>query len=57
VLFADSDPALMAGLLQGIHGKPVDEAQRMWRDERRGSIISAIPDGRGTMLLYRPTGR
>jgi hypothetical protein len=57
VLFADSDPALMTGLLQGIYGKPVDEAQRMWRDERRGSIITAIPDGRGTLLLYRPTSR
>ena len=57
VLFADSDPALMAGLLQGIHGKPVDEGQRMWWDERRGTIITAIPDGRGTMLLYRPTAR
>jgi hypothetical protein len=57
VLFADSDPALMTGLLQGIYGKPVDEAQRAWRDERRGSIITATPDGRGTMLLYRPTGR
>jgi hypothetical protein len=57
VLFADSDPALIAGLLQGIHGKPVDEAQRMWRDERRGSIITAIPTGRGTLLLYRPSGR
>jgi hypothetical protein len=54
VLFADSDPALMAGLLQGIHGKPVDEAQGIWRDERRGTIITAIPAGRGTMLLYRP---
>lgn len=54
VLFADSDPALMAGLLQGIHGKPVDETQRMWRDDRRGTIITAIPAGRGTMLLYRP---
>jgi hypothetical protein len=57
MLFADSDPALLAGLLQGIHGKPVDEAQRMWRDERRGTIITAIPAGRGTMLLYRPAGR
>jgi hypothetical protein len=57
VLFADSDPALMTGLLQGIHGKPVDEGQRIWRDERRGTIITAIPDGRGAMLLYRPAGR
>lgn len=56
VLFPDSDPALMAGLLQGIHGKPADEAQRIWRDERRGTIITAIPAGRGTMLLYRPAG-
>ena len=45
------------GGLQGIHGKPLDEARRMWRDERRGSIITAIPTGRGTLLLYRPTGR
>ena len=52
VLFADSDPALLAGLLQGIYGRP--EGQGVWRDERRGTIITAIPDGRGTMLLYRP---
>jgi len=57
LLFADSDPALMASLLQGIYGKPVDEAQGVWRDERRGTIITAVPDGRGTMLLYRPAGR
>jgi hypothetical protein len=58
VLFADSDPALLAGLLQGIHGKPVDEARGVWRDDRRGTTITAIPAGRGTMLLYRPaTGR
>jgi hypothetical protein len=57
VLFVDSDPALMAGLLQGIYGRPVDEGQRMWRDERRGTIITAIPAGRGTMLLYQPAGR
>ena len=57
VLFPDSDPALIANLLQGIHGKPVDEAQRVWRDERRGTTITAIPAGRGTMLLYRPAGR
>jgi hypothetical protein len=29
----------------------------MWRDERRGTIITAIPVGRGTMLLYRPADR
>lgn len=57
VLFAGSDPALIAGLLQGIHGKPVDETQRIWRDERRGTTITALPAGRGTMLLYRPAGR
>jgi hypothetical protein len=57
VLFADADPALLAGLLQGIHGKPVDEAQGVWRDERRGTIITAVPAGRGAMLHYRPAGR
>lgn len=56
VLFADSDPALLAGLLQGIHGKPADEGQSVWRDERRGTIITALPAGRGTMLVYRPAG-
>ncbi len=57
VLFPDSDPTLIAGLLQGIHGRPADEAQRIWRDERRGTIITAIPTGRGTMLVYRPAAR
>ena len=57
VLFPDSDPALLTGLLQGIHGKPMDEAQRVWRDERRGTIITAVPTDRGTMLVYRPAGR
>lgn len=56
VLFADADPALLAGLLQGIHGKPVNEGQGVWRDERRGTTITAIPAGRGTMLVYRPSG-
>lgn len=57
VLFPDSEPALLAGLLQGIHGKPVSEDQGIWRDERRGTTITAIPAGRGTLLLYRPTAR
>ena len=57
VLFPDSDPPLLTGLLQGIHGQPADEAQRIWRDDRRGTIITAIPAGRGTMLVYRPAGR
>jgi hypothetical protein len=56
VLFPDSDPALLAGLLQGIHGKPIAEGQGVWRDERRGTTITAIPAGRGTMLVYRPSG-
>lgn len=57
VLFPDADPALVASLLQGIHGKPVSEGQGIWRDERRGTTITAIPSGRGTILLYRPTAR
>jgi hypothetical protein len=57
VLFPDPDPALIAGLLQGIHGEPADETQRIWCDERRGTIIAALPVGRGTMLVYRPSGR
>ncbi|MBI2739865.1 MAG: hypothetical protein HYX38_25380 [Rhodospirillales bacterium] len=57
VLFPDSEPALLVGLLQGVHGKPTDEVQRVWRDERRGTIITAVPAGRGTMLVYRPTER
>ena len=54
VLFPDSDPALLAGLLQGIHGKPVGDGPAIWLDERRGTIITAIPAGPGTMLVYKP---
>jgi hypothetical protein len=57
VLFPDSDPALITGLLQGIHGPPVDANKGQWRDERRGTILTAIPNGRGTLLLYRPAAR
>ncbi len=54
VLFPDSDPALISGLLQGIHGAPVDASNGQWRDDRRGTMLRAIPTGRGTLLLYRP---
>ena len=54
VLFPDSDPPLLAGLLQGVHGKPVGDGPGMGRDERRGTIITEIPAGRGTMLVYKP---
>jgi hypothetical protein len=57
VLFPNSDTALIAGLLQGIHGAPVDASKGQWRDDRRGTILTAIPNGRGTLLLYRPAAR
>jgi hypothetical protein len=57
VLFPNSDTALIAGLLQGLHGAPVDASKGQWRDDRRGTILTAIPNGRGTLLLYRPAAR
>ena len=57
VLFPTADIGLLTGLLQGIHGKPIDEAPagRVWRDEDRGSTITALPVGSGSMMIYRPT--
>ena len=57
VLFPDSDPALIAGVLRGIHGAPVDASNGQWRDDRRGTILTAVPNGRGTLLLYQPAAR
>ncbi len=48
------DPALLAGLLQGIHGKPADEAQACGGTNAAAPSSRRSPDGRATMLLYRP---
>jgi len=62
VLFPNADLGLMTNLLKGIHGEPVDDRPggppaRVWRDDRRGSTITATPAGQGVMLLYRPAAR
>ena len=59
VLFAHADFALISNLMRGIHGTPVDDRpgaspSRTWRDERRGSVITATPAGSGARLSYRP---
>jgi hypothetical protein len=62
VLFANADFALIANLLQGIHGQPVEDRPgdppvRVWRDDRRGSAITAVPSPAGVRLSYRPVNR
>lgn len=60
VLFPGADLELIASLLQGIRGTPAEapqqgDARRVWRDERRGTLITATPVERGgVVLLYRP---
>lgn len=57
VLFANADAALVTSTLQGALGKPDDERPdspvRTWRDERRGTLVTATPGGSGTMLVYQ----
>jgi hypothetical protein len=62
VLFANADFALVGSLLQGIHGQPVedrpgDSPVKTWRDDKRGSVITATPTASGTRLSYRPVNR
>jgi hypothetical protein len=62
VLFPNVDFALVSNALNGVHGKPADDrpgasAVRVWRDERRGSIITATSAGTGAMLSYQPMNR
>jgi hypothetical protein len=62
VRFSNADFALITNLLQGIHGQAVEDRPgtppvRVWRDQRRGSTISATPIGAGTQMDYRPANR
>jgi hypothetical protein len=62
VWFSNADFALISNLLQGIHGQPVEDRPgtplvRVWRDQRRGSTISATPIGAGTQMDYLPANR
>jgi hypothetical protein len=62
VRFSNADFALISDLLQGIHGQAVEDRPgtppvRIWRDQRRGSTISATPIGAGTQMDYRPANR
>ena len=59
VLFPAVDFGQASSMLQGIHGKPAEDrpdaaAVRVWRDERRGSIVTATAAGAGTILVYKP---
>jgi hypothetical protein len=62
VRFSNADFALISNLLQGIHGQPVEDRPgtppiRVYRDQRRGSTITATPIGAGTQMDYRPANR
>lgn len=62
VRFTNADFALVSNLLRGIHGEPVEDRPgtppvRIFRDQRRGSTISATPIGAGTQMDYRPANR
>jgi len=62
VRFSDADFALISNLLQGIHGEPVEDRPgtppiRVFRDQRRGSTITATPIDAGTQMDYRPANR
>ncbi len=62
VLFPNADFALVCSLLQGIHGtaiedRPGEPPVRVWRDGRRGSIITATSTRSGTTLSYQPVNR
>ena len=62
VLFRGADPELVSNALQGSLGKAADDrrgtaATNVWRDERRGTIISATTVGHATTLSYQPMNR
>jgi hypothetical protein len=59
VRFSNADFALVSNLLQGIHGEAVEDRPgtppvKVFRDQRRGSTITATPIGAGTQMDYRP---
>ena len=63
VLFPTVDFAQSSGLMQGIQGQPAQDSlgdrpgekvARVWRDEKRGSIVTITASGSGTILFYRP---
>jgi hypothetical protein len=60
VTFARTDFAMVANLLQGIHGSPVSQQpggmpSGVWRDTRRGSTITLSGAGPIVTMSYRPT--
>ena len=59
VRFSNADFDLIVNLLQGIHGEAVEDRPgtppvKVFRDQRRGSTITATPIGTGTQMDYRP---
>jgi len=62
VLFPTSDYMLIGNLVQGIHGSPDgqdrgESPRAVWRDDKRGSMLTAVPVGTGTRLTYMPADR
>lgn len=62
VLFPDADSALVASALQGALGKAAEDSPgaspaRVWRDERRGTLVTATSGGAGTTLIYQRLNR
>lgn len=59
VVFPNVDFTQASGMLHGIHGQPTEDrpgaaAARVWRDEKRHSIITVTASGSGTILTYKP---
>ena len=62
VLFTGADPELVSNAMQGSLGIAADDrlsapGTKVWRDERRGTIVSATTAGSATTLSYRPMNR
>jgi hypothetical protein len=60
VTFTKTDFAMVASLLQGIHGSPVSQQagntpSGVWRDTRRGSTITLSGAGPIVTMSYQPT--
>lgn len=59
VFFPAADFAQASAMLNGVQGQPAEDrpgamAVRMWRDEKRSSIVTVTAAGSGTILTYKP---
>jgi hypothetical protein len=62
VLFPNADYGLICNLLQGIHGRAIDDRLgqapvKVWQYKRRGSTITATSVVARPRLLYQPANR